>query len=323
MKEYNESELISIIVPFGKPTKYLNECIEYCKNLDYENIEIILLPDDKLDINDPKIKIFPTGKKLPAEKRNIGVNRSKGSIIAFIDDDVYPSKNWLNNIIEYFNKNSEVGAICGPAVTPQNDGWMQKISGAVYSSIFVSGNFLYRYLPKNMRFTDDFPSCNFIMKKSVLEAIGGFSTNYWPGEDTILCLDILKANKKILYAPDVLVYHHRRKVYKPHMDQISSYALHRGFFVKKFGKNSIKLGYFVPSMLLLFIVFGGILSLFNIIFSLFYILLLSLYFFGTLGSSIYTGKINFIFVFIGIVLTNIFYGYYFLKGLFLKKLEEE
>ena len=36
---------VSIIIPFKEETDYLNECISHCQNLDYDNFEIILLPD--------------------------------------------------------------------------------------------------------------------------------------------------------------------------------------------------------------------------------------------------------------------------------------
>ena len=52
--------------------------------------------------------------------------------------------------------------------------------------------------------------------------------------DTKLCLDIVyELGKKIVYEPKAVVYHHRRRLFKEHLNQISNYALHRDFFVEK------------------------------------------------------------------------------------------
>ncbi|MBI4743240.1 MAG: hypothetical protein HY776_00140 [Actinobacteria bacterium] len=117
-----------------------------------------------------------------------------------------------------------------------------------------------------------------IVRKSVLEQLGGFDTKFWPGEDTKLCLEITKKlNKKIIYSPDVLVYHHRRPLFTSHLKQVWSYALHRGYFVKRFPETSLRLTYFIPSIFVFGLMFGLIFALFNPIFRSIYLFGLSFY----------------------------------------------
>ena len=259
----------------------------------------------------------------PAKKRDLGVAHAKGEILAFLDDDAYPDKNWLVHAMGHF-QDSEVAAVAGPAVTPATDSIRQKASGEVYSSLLVSGGYGYRYYPKRQREVDDYPSCNFLVRKSVMEEIGGFNTDFWPGEDTKLCLEITKKlRKKIIYDPQVLVFHHRRPLFIPHLKQIASYALHRGFFVKKYPETSLRAAYFIPSIFLVTIMLGGSLSLFSPGTR-------SLYMFGLLC---YCAIVFFAavrknprlipYVFLGIVLTHLAYGAYFIKGLCAKRLPEE
>ena len=237
---------VSIIIAVKTWQKNLEECVNKCLELDYQDFEIIILPDEPL--NQPfipksstSIKVIPTGAISPADKRDIALKYAKGEILGFIDDDAYPRKDWLSNALKDFNDDN-VAAVGGPAVTPLDDSLRQKASGAVYSSLAVSGNFIYRYLPKKRREVDDYPSCNFIVRKSVMQELGGFDTKFWPGEDTKLCLDITKKlKKKIIYDPEVFVWHHRRKLFIPHLKQIINYAQHRGYFVKKYARN--KTGY--------------------------------------------------------------------------------
>ena len=248
---------------------------------------------------------------------------AKGEILAFIDDDAYPRKDWLGNAINNF-ADPQVAAVGGPAITPKNDNLKQKVSGLVYSSALVSGKYVYRFLPKRKIEVDDYPSCNFLIRKSIMQELGGFNTNFWPGEDTKLCLDITKKlGKKIIYDPRVIVYHHRRSLFLPHLKQIANYALHRGYFVKRYPQTSLRFPYFVPTLFLFSLITGAILSVFLIPIRIIYLLVLILYFSLVLIFSI-SRELRFIpYVFSGIILTHITYGLYFLKGLLTKTLSEE
>ena len=73
----NKENFVSIIVPCSKIDSYTLECVKHCNNLDYNNYEIIVLPDRKpdkeqfKDIKSKKLKIIATVKVVPAIKRNI------------------------------------------------------------------------------------------------------------------------------------------------------------------------------------------------------------------------------------------------------------
>jgi len=137
-------------------------------------------------------------------------------------------------------------------------------SGAVFLSALSGGN-PERYVPVGeKRLVDDWPSVNLSMRKSTFQEIGGFDCNFWPGEDTKLCLDIVKKLKgKILYDPSLIVHHHRREGLWRHMKQVAGYGLHRGFFAKRFPETSFRLKYFVPSLFFLFITIGTVATLIN------------------------------------------------------------
>jgi len=317
---------VSIVIACKNFNPYLEECLRHCLNLDYPDYEIIVLPDEGFNYPDQRVKIIPTGKVTPPVKRNKILEIPLGDIIAFIDDDAYPDKDWLKIAKIYFD-DSEIGALGGPGVTPQNDNLRQWASGVIYESYLVSDGFTYRYRPKKKREVDDYPSCNFLIRREIFKEIGGFKTKFWPGEDTFLCLEIIKKiHKKILYVPELIVYHHRRPVFLPHLKQVSNYALHRGYFAKRFPETSFKVSYFVPSLFVLTLILLGIIHL-----KLFFLLLFSYLvsvFLSTLFSLINLKIKNnpcrlFIFVFFGIILTHLTYGIFFLKGILARKLKEE
>jgi len=306
---------ISIIIPCKEIDLYAKECVEHCRQIDYDFYEIILLPDYALTkIED--VKVISTGPITPGAKRNIGIAKSNGVLCAFLDSDAYPREDWLLNATKYF-KDPNVVAVGGPGLTPDEDTFMQKAGGFVLSS-FMVGTLSTRYKSTRVLKSDDIPSCNLIASRSVLLDIGGWDEKYWPGEDSLLCMAFEKLGKKMIEAPDVVVYHHRRPLYRQHINQISQYGVHRGFFAKKYKGISFRFQYFMPSVFVLFCIFGGLLSLLNHLMYPIFMMVLMIYLFLCLFASfIEVNDLKMIpFVWFGIFITHVFYGVYFIIGLF-------
>ena len=312
---------VSIIIAVKANNIYLEECIASCLKLDYPFFEIIILPDENMSTySDKRIKIIPTGKVLPATKRDIGASETQGQILAFLDDDTYPENSWLKQAVLGF-RDSEVACVCGPAVTPKKDLLLNKASGKTYESIIVSGPARFRYIPLKKRYTDDFPSCNFLIRKDIFQEIGGFNSKFWPGEDTVLCLEVVhKLKKKILYDPLVLVYHYRRPLFKKHLSQIASYARHRGYFIKRYPKTSLRPGYFFPTLILGAVVISLLLG--ALLDYRYFYLLLSYLFLVFVFSFQKNLKLSLL-VFLGIILTHLTYGFNFVVGILSGRLKEE
>lgn len=317
----SESPLVSIIIPCREINDYAKECVRHCRQLGYGNFEIFLLPDDAVEKVEGA-KIISTGSVTPGEKRNIGIANSNGEICAFIDADAYPRRNWLSSAIKYFD-NPQVAAVGGPGLTPEEDGDMQRASGYVFSS-FIFGNVSNRYKARCSFESEDIHSCNFIARKTVLKEVGGWDEKYWPGEDTLICLAIQKLGKKLVEDADVVVYHHRRPLFKEHLKQVSRFGVHRGFFAKRFQGNSLKLTYFVPSLLVLSLFVGAFASLINAF--LLNILLLAVIAYLVLGSFATFLEVKemklLLPVWLGIVATHVVYGVSFVMGLMKCDLEK-
>ena len=245
----------TIIIPVKSINDYVRETVPYIQNLSNLSWELIILPNDADpdEWNDTRIRIISSGHVGPAKKRDLGADLAQGKILVFLDDDSYPESNLLNIAEHYFGDNSVV-ALGGPAMTPPHDTFWQRVSGAVFLSKF-SGGAPERYISLGgVREIQDWPSVNLMVRKTDFLAIGGFDSPYWPGEDTKLCLDLVKkTGKKILYVPELVVWHHRRAGLVAHLRQIGGYGLHRGYFAKKYPETSRKLTYFAPSAFLFFV----------------------------------------------------------------------
>ena len=257
-KKLDHDPLVSVVIACPAGSWMLDECLAALAKQTYRNFEVLVLPDEesksKVEVEQRNVRFIATGKVRPAEKRNLGIKEAKGEIVAFIDDDAYPDPHWLEYAVKYFGEPS-IGAVGGPGVTPPGDKSLAKIGGRVYDNFLVSGNYRYRYKAGGVRMdVEDYPSCNLFVRKDLMEKFGGYRTDFWPGEDTLLCKDILDNWKRIVYDPWVVVYHHRRPIFGAHLRQLGRYGFHRGYFCKRFPSNSLRLSYFVPTAFVFYVI---------------------------------------------------------------------
>lgn len=245
---------VSVIIPVRTLTPELREAISHLKKLDPPADEILVFPDEPLVEKLPGVTFIPTGPLTPPEKRDLSLRHASGEFLAFIDDDAYPIPHWLAQALPHF-ADEAIAAVGGPAITPPADSWQAQVSGAVLTSWLGSGPARNRYWPTgSVRVVDDWPSVNLIVRKKTFAAIGGFKTKSWPGDDTALCLEIIRRGQKIIYDPKVLAYHHRATTLFRHLRQVARYGLHRGYFVRAYPETSRRPSYFLSSVFTLTII---------------------------------------------------------------------
>lgn len=326
----NKNPYVSIIIPlYVIRERFFNDLIKY-DDLDYPNFEIIIVCDKKVELPELKkveVKLIVTNKRHtgPAEKRDLAIKQARGSFCAFIDDDAYPRSDWLKKAMACFETN-DIVAVGGPGVTPSEDSFWQKIGGYIIESYLCSGamqNRFYTNGRKIKKIVQDWPAYNLIVKTDILKRAGGYGSTFYGGEDTLLCLKLLKYGK-ILFFSQVLVFHHRRIFPLEVIKQIGGVGLHRGYFFKKYPETSRKLIYLLPTSLTAGFMISFILSLLKPqLFAA--IFLLAFTFFWFLGSwSIQRHKVGILPSLIsglGIIITHMTYGVYFIKGLLIKKLD--
>lgn len=240
----------SILIPFKGWNGMVGECVEGCRRLKGGPYEIILLPDAGIG-KAGGTRVLVTGKVRPSAKRNLGFRAAKGEIIALVDSDAYPRADWLENALAYF-KDEGVGAVGGPNLTPTNDSRLQKLGGELLASWLVAGPHSVKYRVGRPHACADMPSCNLVLRKGLLERIGGFDETMLTGEDAKACHQINSLGRKVLYAPEVIVYHHRRALFIPHLRQMLNYGRDRGILVRTGNSAGYHLVSFAPSGLMVY-----------------------------------------------------------------------
>lgn len=198
---------ISVIVPYKTKDFRVEKCLKWLSYQTFRGFEVIEVSDKECD-------------GLPAEKRNYGIYKSKGDILAFIDSDAYPSSDWLKIALLYLNQ-GYIG-VCGPGVLPADSTLLEKASDLVLKYL----PFSYRVTPQKERIVTDYPTFNLVVRKTDI-----LFEPYLTGEDTLYC-KALSEKGKILYTPDLIVYHYRRGLFRPYWGQISTWGLHRGHLIR-------------------------------------------------------------------------------------------
>ena len=109
-------DLISVIIPYYKKKKFINQTINSVLQQTYKNFELIIIYDDKnksdlvfikqITKKDKRVKIIDNKNNMGAGKsRKKGIELSKGKFLAFLDADDYWNRNKLKEQISFMNKN--------------------------------------------------------------------------------------------------------------------------------------------------------------------------------------------------------------------------
>jgi len=246
---------ISIIIPTWRESKVLKRCLASLLNQNYpqNKLEIILISKENPLIKNRKIKIVKAGKNLNhAEMRNIGVNQSKGEILAFCDDDCVLPKNWLSIASTYFTS-KKADLISGPIISPQKTPFLQRLSGYLNGSRFTIGFAAPRYrdlFPEREANEFDLILANTFVKKSVFKKFNGFDKNQVPCEENFLYAKLKNNNYKLLYSPEIACIHPAKPLFLPWAKKIHFYATGRGLLVAR-APETFHPQYLVPSLFVL------------------------------------------------------------------------
>jgi len=201
--------------------------------MDFQDFDIWLLPNDspthdwgerlrQLSLGD-RIHIEPTGPANPGTKRNVAMRKSPSKIFALIDSDAYPRADWLANALPLLS--DEVAIVAGPNMTPPDEALRRRVSGHVMASPLGFGPAYIRHRPVPRQTVNEMPTCNMVLRQP--EDLY-FRESLDTAEDMVFCEETRCRGLKILYDPDVVVFHHRRQAYLPFFRQFFLYGLYKG-----------------------------------------------------------------------------------------------
>jgi len=254
----------SIIIPTKNEESVIGNCLSSLKRLNYPKDRFEIIISDGLS-SDNTVKIaedygaiiIRNEKQTVAPGRNAGFLNSRGDLIAFSDADCVMDENWLNNSLKYF-KDNNIGGIGGPNFAPKNESSFGKAVRFLLSiGSFLSFSF-YVTDSKKVKEAKSIPGCNAIYKRAALEKVIPTDESLLTCDDTDMNYHLGYKGYKLLYVPDVIVWHYRRDNPKKLWKQIYRFAVGRLQLSRKHKKalNSIHIisGFILPIGFLLAII---------------------------------------------------------------------
>jgi GT2 family glycosyltransferase len=202
----------SVVVPTYDRPQRLAACLQSLTCLDYrrDGFEVIVV-DDGSDVP-PEAAVAPFRDRIdvtlltqphagPATARNAGAARARGELLAFTDDDCSPAPDWLRALSARF------------AGCPSHAIGGRTLNGLPNNSYSTASQLLIGYLYAYYNATADqagfLASNNLALPAGRFHDIDGFDTTYpsSAAEDRDLCDRWLHRGYRMVYAPEVVVYH--------------------------------------------------------------------------------------------------------------------
>jgi glycosyltransferase involved in cell wall biosynthesis len=212
----NHSMKFSIVIPAYNEAKWIAKTLDAVLKQTYTDYEVIVVDNNSTDTTAAVVHIYmqkdsritlvscTTQGLLPA--RNCGLEHAKGDIIAQLDADNLPHKDWLQNAARHF-KNQDVVLLAG-GYDYYDGAWWFRYSALMTQNIVLSiGN----WYTQKRKFGALMLGGNAFIRKIALQKIGGYNTDHtFYNEDIVTATAISKIGKVKFYR-DLTVYSSARR----------------------------------------------------------------------------------------------------------------
>lgn len=225
-----ENPKVSIIIPVYNSANYLEKCLNSILHQDYKNIEIILVNDGSTDksreiiekyerSNPCVVSAFHIRNAGVSNARNVGIKKSSGELVTFVDPDDFISKTYITNLVEPFYKKSDIYcmSIGNFSLVYDNNSKIKKIDCSVVENIQAKelldrlatskgGGYVW-----NKMFRRDLLDKNKI----------SFDTNATIMEDFLFCVQYLNSctNYQVAISKDYGYYYYQRSSSTVHVSK--------------------------------------------------------------------------------------------------------
>ncbi len=211
---------LSVVVATVRPTT-LGDTVRSLIAQSYRNWELVVVGQGKDDAplraaavesaaGDERVRFVSTPKMGASLARNLGVSKSRGEIVAFIDDDCEARSDWLEAIVRQFDQFPDAGLVGGRLVKAP-----AKRRGIVFchSSMTNDGYYDPNQIPRSYPNGCYWAGANVAFRRGALEKIGPFDENLGPGtefpaaEDADLGIRAETAGIRMRFTAESVAYH--------------------------------------------------------------------------------------------------------------------
>jgi len=249
-----------VVIPTRNAGDTIENCLKSLRELDYSGDKVKVIISDGLStdrtreiaesygatvITNPGIRVV--------SGRNVGFEAAHGELIAFSDADCTMDRYWLKNSIKYF-EDDKVAGIGGPNLVPQDESAFGKAVGLLFDYAFSFGGGAPTKVYDKVIESRAHGS-NAIYRADVLRRVMPIDEDMFEGEDVVMNQKIKQLSYKLLYVPDVIVYHHRRTTPKKWWSQMYRYGLGKILMKRKISGTitpmQVALGLTIPILIII------------------------------------------------------------------------
>lgn len=268
----NDYPYVSIIIPCRDEQDFIADCLNSVIAQDYPNDKLEILVVDGMSedrtrsILEEYVKQYPSIKFLDNPKRytpsalNIGIQHSKGQIIAIIGSHSTCKEDYISQCVSYLINNDadNVGGIC--KILPQNNYLIAKSIAYALSSFFGAGNAYHRIGTKKPRYVDNlYGGC---YKRELFDRIGLFDEDLFRGQDAEFNARLIKNGGKILLVPSIISKYYARGSLEKLWKMELQYGYFKPLVVKKVG-SIFTVRQIIPPLFVGSLIISLILSIFS------------------------------------------------------------
>lgn len=213
---------VSVIIPTYNRSALLRDAVESVLGQNFSNpFEIVIVDNNSQDDTETvaralvdehpgKINYVRETEQGNAHARNRGVRTARGTVIAFIDDDVAVESEWLTTLLQALDSRSDLSFV-GGRVLPEWSGppptWLTPDHWSPLA--------LLDYGPEEFIITGDNPrgllTANIAFRRSVFDEVGWFSPHLQrvkniigSMEDTEFLLRVCRSGRRGMYLPQMI-----------------------------------------------------------------------------------------------------------------------
>jgi glycosyltransferase involved in cell wall biosynthesis len=262
---------VSIIIPVRNCESTIADLLSSIMELDYPKdlVEVIVVDGGSTDrtveiASRYPVKVISEPGLGPGYGRRTGIEHSGGEILAFTDGDCIVPRSWLKAIVKDLEDPS-VGCVGGSILLDRrsNVGFTARYfeESVIRVMPLSRERKIYdKLLPfKHLAFA------NLATRRDVIEAVGGIDVGFRTFEDMDLIQRICDHGYKILFDPDVYVWHRHRQSVKELLKQVYGYGYGGPRFRRNHPRSIVtrwyKLGLTLFYLIISSISIGAILSI--------------------------------------------------------------
>ncbi len=212
------SPKISVIVPVYKVEKYLPECIESVLAQTFTDFELILVDDGSPDnsgaicdayvARDPRIRVFHKENGGVTSARRLGVERSRGEWISFVDSDDKLFPNALRDLTTAAETHPDAD-LAEAAMSREERANQSSSNGPGSQSVLCATGLEYAVAVASHKMIWLPGPFAKIIRKSVLISANALDVPAWInfGEDLMMCIRLARNVRKAVRVPAAIYFY--------------------------------------------------------------------------------------------------------------------